>query len=65
MHLFLLLSTEDQDQLGDLLTRLFEDSSSQGGSSLPQPDIPDHDPIDLDNETLTLELSNALLQLMT
>ena len=61
MHLFLLLFTEDQDQLGDLLTRLFEDSSSQGGSSLPQPDIPDP----IDNETLTLELSNTLLQLMT
>jgi hypothetical protein len=54
-----MLSTEDRDQLGDLLTRLFEDSGQ--GSSLPQPDIPDT----IDHSTLTLELSNALHQLMT
>ena len=56
--LFLVLS-EDQDQLGDLLTRLFEDSSQ--ASSLPEPDIPDR----IDNHQLTIELSNALHQLMT
>ena len=60
MHHYLLpYYTEDQDQLGDLLTQLFEDSSQ--ASSLPQPDIPDS----IDNQKLAVELSNVLHQLMT
>ena len=56
--LSLFFSSNDQDQLGDLLTRLFDDSSQ--GTPLPEPVTPET----LDHHQLTIELSNALKQLM-
>ena len=59
LSLSLTFSSDDQDQLGDLLTRLFDDSSQ--GTPLPEPVTPEN----LDYHRLTVELSNALKQLMT
>ena len=55
---YLYFSPEDQDQLGDLLTSLFDDSSQ--GNTLPEPVVPES----WNHHQLTVELSNALKQLM-
>ena len=51
---------DDRDQLGDLLTRLFEEPSHS--SSVPdEPTTPET----FDQQQLTVNFSNALRQLMT